>query len=84
MKRRNTVAKRSVPAKRSAPVKRSIPGLSFFGDIIAELKKVVWLTRREIVYLTTLVLIVAITMGLILGVIDYGFTRLVNDIFLAG
>jgi preprotein translocase subunit SecE len=84
MKRRNAVAKRSVPAKRSAPVKRSIPGLRFFGDIIAELKKVVWLTRREIVYLTTLVLIVAITMGLILGVIDYGFTRLVNDIFLAG
>ena len=54
------------------------------GDIIAELKKVVWLTRREILYLTTLVLIVAVTMGLILGVIDYGFTRLVNDIFLAG
>ena len=90
MKRRNAVARRSVPARRNAPAKRStpvtrnIPGVRFFGDIIAELKKVVWLTRREILYLTTLVLIVAVTMGLILGVIDYGFTRLVNDIFLAG
>ena len=84
MKRRNAVARRNVPAKRSAPVKRNIPGVGFFSDIIAELKKVVWLTRREIVYLTTLVLIVAVTMALILGVIDYGFTRLVNDIFLSG
>ena len=56
----------------------------FIGETIAELKKVVWLTRREVAYLTTLVLIVSITVGLILGVIDYGFTKLVNDVFLGG
>ncbi|MFC1901247.1 preprotein translocase subunit SecE [Chloroflexota bacterium] len=76
MKRRSAVAKRTAPAKRSNPI------VSFFSDIIAELKKVVWLSRREAAYLTGLVLIVAIVMGLLLGVIDYGFTRLVNDIFL--
>lgn len=68
--------------QRSTAAKRSGPKFRFIGETIAELKKVVWLTRREVVYLTTLVLVVAITAGLILGVIDYGFTKLVNDIFL--
>jgi preprotein translocase subunit SecE len=56
----------------------------FIGDIIAELKKVVWLTKREAAYLTFLVLLVTISMGLILGAFDYGFTRLVDKFFLGG
>ena len=56
----------------------------FIGETIAELKKVVWLTRREAAYLTFLVLLVAITVGLILGAFDYGFTRLVDTFFLGG
>ncbi|MFC2070253.1 preprotein translocase subunit SecE [Chloroflexota bacterium] len=74
---------RSAVAKRSAPDKQSSPRFRFIGDIIAELKKVVWLTRQETIYLTGMVLVVAIIMALLLGVIDYGFTRLVNDLFLA-
>jgi preprotein translocase subunit SecE len=56
----------------------------FIGDIIAELKKVVWLSRREAAYLTFLVLVVTIAVGLILGAFDYGFTRLVDKFFLGG
>ncbi len=56
----------------------------FIGETIAELKKVVWLTKREAAYLTFLVLVVAITVGLILGAFDYGFTRLVDNFFLGG
>jgi len=56
----------------------------FFGDIIAELKKVVWLSRRETIYLTTLVLIVTVAMGILLGALDYGFTQLVDKFFLGG
>jgi preprotein translocase subunit SecE len=48
------------------------------------LKKVVWLSRREVVYLTGIVLIVSVVIGVILGIFDYGFTRLVDDIFLGG
>ncbi|MBI2328397.1 MAG: preprotein translocase subunit SecE [Chloroflexi bacterium] len=70
--------------QRSTTTKRSSPRFRFISETVAELKKVVWLTRREVVYLTTLVVIVAVTTGLILGVIDYGFTKLVNDIFLGG
>ena len=69
-------------ASRRTPTRRGIPRFGFIGETIAELKKVVWLSRREIIYLTTLVLIVSIAVGIILGIIDYGFTRLVNDVFL--
>ncbi len=62
--------------------KRSGSRFRFFSDTIAELKKVVWLTRREAAYLTALVLIVAITVGLVLGAIDYGFTNLVDKLFI--
>ena len=71
-------------AHRSATAKRSRLRLRFISEIIAELKKVAWLTRREVAYLTVLVLIVAVIAGLVLGIIDYGFTKLVNDIFLGG
>ena len=54
----------------------------FIGEIISELKKVVWLTRREAAYLTFLVLIVAFLAGLVLGAFDYGFTALVDNIFI--
>jgi len=54
------------------------------GEIIAELKKVVWLTRREVAYLTFLVLVISVTVGLILGAIDYGFSNLINKLFLGG
>ena len=57
---------------------------SFIGETIAELKKVVWLTRREMAYLTFMVLVVAIIVGLILGAFDYGFTYLVDEFFTGG
>jgi preprotein translocase subunit SecE len=56
--------------------------LRFIGDIIAELRKVVWLTRREAIYLTALVLIVAACAGVILGLLDFGFAELINRVFL--
>ena len=62
--------------------KRSGSRFRFISEIIAELKKVVWLTRREAAYLTVLVLIVAIGVGLVLGAIDYGFTNLVDKLFI--
>ena len=55
---------------------------SYVGEIVNELKKVVWLTRREAAYLTVLVLIVSITAGIVLGALDYGLTELVDKVFL--
>ena len=63
-------------------IRRGSSRFRFISETIAELKKVVWLTRREAAYLTVLVLIVAITVGLSLGAIDYGFTNLIDKVFI--
>ena len=57
---------------------------AFFSDTIAEMKKVTWLSRREIVYLTGLVLIVAVAAGVVLGLIDEGFSALIKKFILGG
>ena len=62
--------------------KRSGSRFRFIGESVAELKKVVWLTRREAAYLTALVLIVAAAAAMFLGALDYGFSRLVSFFFL--
>jgi preprotein translocase SecE subunit len=48
------------------------------------MKKVTWLTRRETAYLTGLVLLVAISAGVVLGLIDLGFSSLVSTLLLGG
>ncbi|MFC2002526.1 preprotein translocase subunit SecE [Chloroflexota bacterium] len=72
-----------VVAHQTGAAKRSGSRFRFIGETISELRKVVWLSRREAIYLTALVLIVAGIAGIILGVLDYGFTRLVDGLFLA-
>ena len=54
----------------------------FITETIAELKKVVWLSRREVAYLSALVLVVSLGAGVVLGAIDYGFSNLVEKVFL--
>jgi preprotein translocase subunit SecE len=66
------------------PATVKAPRASFFGDTVAELKKVTWLTRREAVYLTGLVLVFSIAVGAILGGLDYLFSFLVRTLFLGG
>jgi len=68
--------------RRTASAKPKGSKFRFIGETISELKKAVWLTRREVVHLTVLVLIVAIIVGLFLGAIDYGFTHLIDELFL--
>ena len=55
---------------------------TFFTNIIAELKKVTWPTRKEAMYLTGLVLLVSVVMGLVLGGLDYIFAWFVNTVLL--
>jgi preprotein translocase subunit SecE len=69
-------------AQRTAVKKRS--RFRFIGEIIAELKKVVWLSRREAAYLTLLVILVTAAVGVLLGAFDWGFTKIVDKFFLGG
>jgi preprotein translocase subunit SecE len=56
----------------------------FFTGIWAEMKKVVWLSRREVIYLTALVLIVTIITGIILYAFDLGFSTAIDKLLLPG
>ena len=47
-------------------------------DIVSELRKVTWPTRDETMYLTTVVIIVALTVGALLGAIDIFFNWLID------
>jgi len=92
-KRGNTPARRqATPARRQAapaaaptgPVGRFGTRFRFIGDTIAELKKVTWLTRREAAYLTGLVLLVAVSVGIVLGLLDLGLSEVVDKLLLGG
>ena len=68
--------------RQAATTRRTGSRFRFIGETIAELRKVVWLSRREVAYLSALVLVVSLAAGLFLGAIDYGFSGLVENIFL--
>ncbi len=45
----------------------------YFNETIGELRKVNWPTRKEAINLTAVVLVVAVSMSLLLGLMDYVF-----------
>ena len=53
----------------------------FVADIIAELRKVTWPSFAETRYLTFVVAIVAVAMGIFLGALDLGFGWIVENVF---
>jgi len=66
----------------AAVKKKGFRLFSYIGEIITELKKVVWLSRRELAYLTGMVLLITIIAAIVLGLLDFGFTELVAKVFI--
>lgn len=58
------------------------PHFKFIKETVAELKKVVWPTRKQATNLTVIIVVVSLCVGLILGLIDFGFAGLVNEVLL--
>ena len=54
----------------------------FFSGIWGELRKVVWLSRREVLYLTMMVLVVSIAAGIVLYLCDLGFSTAIERLVL--
>ena len=48
-----------------------------FGEIYSELRRVTWPTREETTRLTIMVVAVSAVIGIFLGLVDIGFSRLV-------
>ena len=70
----------------SAPTRRRNPfgfinHIPFVADVIAELRKVTWPTFQETRYLTMVVAIVAVAVGILLGTLDLAFGWIIERIF---
>lgn len=52
----------------------------FVIEAVTELKKVSWTTRRELIDATWIVLVSSVMLGVYIGVIDFGLSRLLGMI----
>ncbi len=59
---------------------RTTPAL-FFRQVVGELHKVIWPTRKELVTYTVVCLAFVVFMVIIVTSLDYGFTKLVFEVF---
>jgi preprotein translocase subunit SecE len=59
---------------------RTTPAL-FFRQIAGELRKVIWPTRNELITYTVVCVTFVTAMMIIVTVLDYGFTKLIFEVF---
>jgi preprotein translocase subunit SecE len=64
--------------KRQGPLARLS---TFYRQIIAELRKVVWPKRHDLVTYTTVVIVFVVIVIAIVTVIDWGFSEAVRQVF---
>jgi preprotein translocase subunit SecE len=65
-------------AAKRAP--RTTPAV-FFRQMVAELRKVIWPTRKELVTYTIVCMVFVLFMVIFVTALDYGFTKLVIWVF---
>ncbi len=53
----------------------------FIRDVVSELRKVAWPSRRDVAYLGTIVVIISLVVAIFLGAIDFGFYRMAGELF---
>jgi preprotein translocase subunit SecE len=69
-------------AKSGRPAKEDrVTPARFVREVVQELRKVVWPTRKELVTYTTVALVFILIMVAIVTSLDYGFTKLVLVVF---
>ena len=54
------------------------PAINYLKEVRFELSKVVWPKREEVIKLTLIVIIISVVVGLYLGVLDFGYTKLLE------
>ncbi len=60
------------------PIKIINQTIEFFREVKAELSKVIWPNREQTIKLTAIVVGVSLLLGFYIGLLDLGFTKLVN------
>ncbi len=52
--------------------------ITFLKEVRVELTKVTWPTKKEVIRLTTIVIIISVAVGAYVGVLDLIFTKLIE------
>ena len=73
-------AKRGSGSGRADRRERTTPAV-FTRQVAAELRKVIWPTRNELVTYTTAALVFVVILSTIVLTLDYGFTKLMFWVF---
>jgi preprotein translocase subunit SecE len=71
-------AARPKKERRPGPISRTI---TYVRQVVAELRKVIWPTRKELVTYTTVVLVFVVLMVSIVSAFDFAFTQGVLAVF---
>ena len=81
-------ARSTAPAGRKATKGKSVGRanifarlINFFREVVAELRKVIWPTRKELLTYTSVVVVFVIIMLAVVGLLDYGFAKAVLWVF---
>ena len=53
----------------------------FYKQVVAELRKVIWPTRRDLITYTSVVLVFVLFMVAVVSIYDFGFSQLVLRVF---
>ncbi len=69
------------PGARAASAVRADAPALFFRQMVAELRKVIWPTRKELVTYTLVCMVFVLFMVVFVTSLDYGFTKLVFWVF---
>jgi preprotein translocase subunit SecE len=77
---RDTAADKPARPGRPAKPERTTPAL-YVRQVIAELRKTIWPTRKELVTYTTVAIVFILVMTGIITGLDYVFTKLVFEVF---
>jgi preprotein translocase subunit SecE len=82
MEKKRAQLKKSGGGKKSGPKKQRVTVSQFLTEVRAEMKKVTWPTRDEVVSYTIVVTVTTILMGGLVYFADILFTKLVDLIIL--
>ena len=66
------------PARLGREAAKRAFSIRVVGEVVSELRRVTWPNRQETTRLTIMVLGVSATIGVFLGLVDLGFSRLIN------
>jgi preprotein translocase subunit SecE len=84
-----SAARKAMPSmgaspRTAQPARRGLLGWRprFLMDVISELRKVIWPKREDVTHLTFVIVIVTVLIGAVLGLIDIGFSQLIDHTLL--